>query len=81
MGGLPCAKIIIDNRNALVQQMDCMVASIHLNSARIQPTYDHQNRFLKATEQVAKIAAEIQAYVNEGGEYDDSKPDPDERRG
>jgi uncharacterized protein (UPF0276 family) len=80
MGGLPCAKVIIDNRNALVQQMDCMVASIHLNSSRVQPTYEMQDKFLAATAKVAKIAAEIEKYVREGGEDYDSKPDPSARQ-
>ena len=79
MGGLPCAKQIIDNMNALYQQMQCMSASIQLNASRVQPTYEQRDRFLKATEHVAKITAEIEAYVREGGEYDDNY-DPGARR-
>lgn len=66
MSGLPCAKAVIDNRNSIVQQMDCMVASIQLNSTRIQPTYEMQDKFMTATEQVARIAAEIEKYVRTG---------------
>lgn len=66
MSGLPCAKAVIDNRNSIVQQMDCMVASIQLNSTRIQPTYEMQDKFMAATEQVARIAAEIEKYVRTG---------------
>lgn len=86
MGGLSCAKTIIDNGNALTQAMQCMNASIHLNSSRVQPTYEQRDRFLAATNQVAKIAAEIEEYVREGGEYDGGdnikpdKPDPDAQR-
>lgn len=63
MGGLQCAKTIIDNKNALIQQMECMTASIQLNSTRIQPTYEMQDKFIAVTEQVAKVAAEIEKYV------------------
>lgn len=63
MGGLPCAKAVIDNRNALVQQLDCMVASIHLNSTVKQPTDRHLEQFKEAAERLAKVAAEIEEYV------------------
>lgn len=66
MGGLPCAKEIIDNRNALVQAMDCMVASILLNADSTQPTLKQRDEFVAATAEVAKLAAQIEAYVSSG---------------
>jgi len=63
MGGLPCAKQIIDNGNALTQTMQCMNASILLNAPITQPTYGMRDRFIAATNEVAKIAAEIEKYV------------------
>lgn len=63
MGGLQCAKEVIDQRNALVQQLDCMVASIHLNSTVKQPTYDYLEQFEKAAGALAKVAADIERYV------------------
>ncbi len=80
MGGLPCAKTIIDNMNALIQQMQCMTASIHLNSTRIQPTYKMQYEFLEATDQVARVAARIEKYVS-GDEEEDKKDDNDDKHG
>jgi DNA anti-recombination protein RmuC len=79
MGGLPCAKQVIDNVNALYQQLQCMVASIQLNASRIQPTYEMRDELLSLTDKVAKCAAKIEKYVREGEEYDDSKLDPDAR--
>lgn len=63
MGGLQCAKTIIDQRNALVQQLDCMVASIHLNSTVKQPTERHEDEFIAACNALAKVAAAIESYV------------------
>lgn len=66
-GGLRCAKEIIDQRNALVRALDCMVASIVLNAAETQPTDEHLKLFQEATEPVAKLAASIEDYVRTGG--------------
>lgn len=66
MGGLPCAKQIIDQRNALVQIMDCMTASIHLYSDTTQPTQDMADEFQAACNGVASIAAKIERYVSTG---------------
>lgn len=63
MGGLQCAKEIIDQRNALVQQLDCMVASIHLNSTIKQPNERHEEAFIAASSALAKVAADIEAFV------------------
>ena len=67
MGGLPCAKQIIDQRNALVQAMDCMGASIQLYADQTQPTQDMANDFQQACETVAVAAAKIERYVTTGG--------------
>lgn len=63
MGGLPCAKEIIDNRNAVVQAMDCMAATIQLYSRFRQPTEEQEDRFIAKAKELATVAAEIQAYV------------------
>lgn len=66
MGGLPCAKTIIDQRNALVQQMDCMIASIQLYSGQTTPTEEMEDAFRLACEKVAVIASKIESYVSKG---------------
>lgn len=70
MGGLRCAKEIIDNFNALSQQCGCMVASIYLadsvGGSGLQPTEEQRDAFLKASKELADVAAGIQAYVGEG---------------
>jgi len=63
MGGLPCAKTIIDQRNALVHVLDCMVASIVLNAPHTQPTERHEAAFIEACKPVADLATAIEAYV------------------
>lgn len=67
MGGLPCAKQIIDNRNALVHALDCMCASILLNADTTQPTDDQAKLFQETAEPLAKLSAEIEEYVRTGG--------------
>lgn len=64
MGGLPCAKNIIDQRNALVQVLDCMCASIQLYSDNKQPTEEMEDRFKAACENAANVATKIEAYVS-----------------
>lgn len=70
LGGLSCAKEIIDNRNGLVQQLACMVASIHLagenDGSGVRPTEAQRDAFLKASNELAKIAADIQSHVGGG---------------
>lgn len=66
MGGLPCAKHIIDQSYALVQQMSCMNASILLYSDTTQPTDAMEDEFRDATNAVAAIAAKIERYVRQG---------------
>jgi hypothetical protein len=67
MGGLPCAKEIIDNGNALQMKLNCTYASILLNAPRIQPTYEQRDKFFKAADNLARVAAEIEVYVGAGG--------------
>lgn len=64
MGGLPCAKQIIDQRNALVQVLDCMCASIQLYSDNKQPTEDMEAKFKAVCDSVASVAVKIEAYVS-----------------
>ena len=61
MGGLPCAKVIIDNMHGLIRVMWCMATSIFLASSRgVEPSYEEQESWLKATENVAQVAAAIE---------------------
>lgn len=69
MGGLPCAKTIIDQMYALVQAMGCMSASILLNHETTQPTQQMADEFQDACNEVAKVAARIQKHVSAGGAY------------
>lgn len=73
MGGLPCAKVIIDNGNATVQVLSCMNASILLaNGAGINPTYAEQEAFMAASNALAAVASKIAARLSKeaglGGE-------------
>jgi hypothetical protein len=64
MGGLPCAKQIIDNGNALHQQLQCMNASILLAApSGVQPTYEEADEFKRLSEPLAKCAAAIEKRV------------------
>lgn len=69
MGGLPCAKQIIDQMYALIQSMGCMNASILLYHEASQPTQEMADEFQAACNNVAKVAAKIQRHVTTGGEY------------
>lgn len=81
MGGLPCAKTIIDQRNAVVQVMDCMSASILLNAPNgTTPTEEMEDEFVKAANALAMVAVKIEHYVRTGDEPeaqngDGPKPD------
>lgn len=89
MGGVPCAKEVIDNRSLMRQKvvttlavldraLDCMEASIVLGAPLGKtPTDDQQAAFFAATtalcdelqfqaDEVAKVAADIQAHVEIG---------------
>ena len=71
MGGLPCAKVIIDQRNALVQTMDCMIATVYLHRDT-PPTVEQMNAFVDTANQLATLAWKIEFYVREGGdEYEE----------
>ena len=77
MGGLPCAKAVIDNGYALTQKLACMSASIMLNAGNTQPSYEQMDEFIRRANYLAEYAAEIQSYVSgdgkegeEGGEED-----------
>jgi hypothetical protein len=81
MGGLACAKTIIDQRNALVQTLDCMIATIYLNQD-ISPTVEQMNEFVDAANGLATVAGKIEFYVREGGEAygdDDHKRNPHDK--
>lgn len=69
MGGLQCAKQIIDQREALQQAMGCMTNSILLNHETTQPTQAMADEFQAACNAVALLAAKIERYVRAGAEY------------
>lgn len=70
MGGLPCAKQIIDNYFALVQAGGCMSTSILLAAVNHgSPTQDQADRFAKAANALAEIMAEIEKSVRDGAPY------------
>lgn len=62
MAAAACAKALIDSRNALVQQLDCMVASILLAGTFFQrePTMEDVDEFQAAANELAKVAAKIE---------------------
>lgn len=67
MGGLPCAKTIIDQRNAVVQAMDCMSASILLAAPNgSYPSDQMEDEFVAAAQNLAEVAAKIEKHVREG---------------
>lgn len=66
MGGLPCYKSIIDQRNALIQAMACMEASLTgALSKGVEPTYEEQEEFQTQAEKMARCAAKIERRVRE----------------
>lgn len=65
MGGLPCAKEIIDNRNHLNAATGCMVATILLYPDN-PPTYAERDEWLKAAEALAVVAAKIEKRIAGG---------------
>lgn len=67
MGGLPCAKQIIDQREALQQAMGCMSNSILLYHDTTQPTQEQADAFQAACNEVAALASKIERYVRSGG--------------
>lgn len=68
MGGLPCAKEIIDNMAALQRQATCTSASILLAAdGGWQPTPKQVDRLRKLTEPVAQFLAKLEAEARESG--------------
>lgn len=63
-GGLPCSKTIIDQRNALVQQLDCMCASILLAApSGVYPSKEQEEEFITAANALAEVASKIEESV------------------
>lgn len=62
MGGLPCAKEVIDNRNHLNAATGCMVATILLHPDN-PPTYDERDEWIAAAEKLAQVAAKIEKRI------------------
>jgi hypothetical protein len=64
VGGIRCAKEIIDQFNHLTAAGQCMVASLHLGSTeQREPTYDQLYEFQKLAEPLARCMARIEASV------------------
>ena len=64
MGGLACAKEIIDHYNHLVAAGACMVASIQLAATEgREPTYAQLHEFQKLAEPLARCMARIEQSV------------------
>lgn len=68
MGGIRCAKEIIDNGNAVTQQLGCMNASILLAAINgVEPTYEEAKAFRAAADALCLVASGIEKRVREGG--------------
>lgn len=64
MGGLQCAKQVIDNGYALRQKMGCMETSILLASQQgIEPTYEEAELYRKKAEELALVCSAIEKRV------------------
>lgn len=60
MGGIRCAKEIIDNMHGLVRVMYCMSASIFLNAIiGKEPSYESRDRFIAKSDELAKLCDDI----------------------
>lgn len=69
MGGLQCAKQIIDQAKALEQAVGCMSNSILLNHETTQPTQAMADEFQAACNEVAALATKIERHVRTGSGY------------
>jgi len=68
VGGIRCAKEIIDAGAAVTHQLACMTASIHLagesDGSGIRPTYEQQDEFLAAAKALTAVSSSIQQHVS-----------------
>lgn len=68
MGGVRCAKEIIDNFAGVTHQVECMKTSIHFagefDGSGLRPTEEQRDAFFKAGDELVKVASEIQLYVS-----------------
>jgi hypothetical protein len=61
MGGPPCWKDIIDQRNALVQKLDCMSETIRIAGVNGEyPTEEEEKEFITTANALALVANKIQ---------------------
>jgi hypothetical protein len=67
VGGLRCAKELIDQQAALERQLACTKNTILLNSTTVQPTYEELEQFQGLAESLAKCAAAIEARIRKDG--------------
>lgn len=67
MGGLPCAKTIIDQRAAVIRAMDCMSTTILLAAPNgSYPSEQMEDEFVKAASHLAEVATKIEKAVRSG---------------
>ena len=69
MGGLRCAKEIIDNGFRLNAAMGCMNTTILLHPDN-EPSYEERDEFLAASEALAKVCAKIEKRIASGRPYE-----------
>jgi hypothetical protein len=68
MGGLQCAKTVIDQGAGLVRAMNCMSTSILLAApGGSYPTEEMEEKFVRLADELALLSAEIEHHVREGG--------------
>lgn len=62
MGGVACWKEIIDQRNALVQVLDCMAETIRISGKDDSyPTEAEEDDFIAKANDLAAVASAIQS--------------------
>lgn len=67
MGGVPCAKTIIDQRAGVIRVMDCMATTILLSAPNgSYPTEQMEDEFVAAATKLAEIATRIEQAVRTG---------------
>jgi hypothetical protein len=66
MGGVRCAKEIIDSGFAMFRAFFCMVTSIHLNAIRgKEPSYASRDKVLPMMEELTKAFMDIEKEVQQ----------------
>lgn len=69
MGGVACAKTIIDQGNAVTQQLGCMNATIQLAASgapQRYPSEELETEFVEAANAFAKVCSKVERYCRTG---------------